>query len=158
MGILIVPIAMSGSGKSTLAERWIESGRMERSAIIQPDGIRLQMTGDESDQSANDVVFRVAHMIARERLSRDLTVFFDATNLTAKAREDLIATAQRTNASIVWVTFTVSWGTAVWRNSHRDRQVPIEILQRQWDDLSVLDVGSLPGSVISVDSTGSIVS
>ena len=76
-GGLILPIGIPGSGKST----WINKLRAEgrNVLVVSPDAIRAELS-DVSDQSNNELVFKLAHERAATGIRRGKLVVFDATN------------------------------------------------------------------------------
>lgn len=151
MATLILPVAVSGSGKSMLSTRWINSGFLPASAVVSPDALRQWLTDDVSDQTANAQVFQITRTIVHARLARDLVTYVDATHLTEGARTEMISVADRYQAAIVWLRFTLPFKLAIERNFGRERQVPKEVLTRQMDAFAALDWSSLPGSILNVD-------
>lgn len=80
----IIPIGISGSGKSRLY-------KTEYSDIVKicPDDIRLELTGDISDQSKNKEVFKIVDDRIAECVSNNTDFYLDATNLNTNYREKL---------------------------------------------------------------------
>lgn len=157
MGVIICPIAISGTGKSALARKWVQSRRIPPDAVVSADDLRWLLTGNVADQSANNQVFQICRTIIGSRLNRDLTVYSDQTHLTGGARDDAISIAERHRAEIVWVRFTTTWQTIVYRNSHRKHPVPDSVLDRQFIQYDGIDFDALPGSVLVVDDVGNVV-
>jgi hypothetical protein len=86
-GILIAPVGASGSGKSFYGEKLRARIPIE---IVCPDDIRLELTGDVSDQSRNSEVFKIAYTRARKLIEHDEIVYFSATNLGMKPIRSLL--------------------------------------------------------------------
>lgn len=83
---LIIPVGISGSGKST----WIKSIENQGYEVVSPDEIRLELTGDMSDQSKNKEVFATAYQKTADILNSNKNVIFDATNIESFLRKDLL--------------------------------------------------------------------
>lgn len=123
MAVLYVPVGMPGCGKSTVA-----ASLPSHVVIVNPDSIREELTGDVTDQSKNSEVFRLAHDRAGEALTNGQNVFFDATNLTPKARASLIKIAALTDAMPVAVLFLTPPAECRRRNRERSRIVPEAVM------------------------------
>lgn len=83
--VLAIMIGISGSGKTTIA-REIEGRGFKR---ICPDDIRLEFTGNISDQSQNGRVWKEAHERLRETIASGVPVVFDSIGTTRKTRRQL---------------------------------------------------------------------
>lgn len=127
MPTLTVLIGLPGCGKSTYAKKKKEAGL----TVISPDEIREELTGDMSDQSRNREVFSLAHKRTREALRLGGSVVFDATNLTRKARNDLLSyIPDRHNTYVEYVLFRVPLEECLKRNRQRTRHVPEDVIRR----------------------------
>lgn len=119
---LLVPFGMPASGKSTFARSLVEQGSLTDRQIVEPDYYRLLMAGDSADQSENEAVFNVVYGIVRARLRHNLTVWLDATNLTALP-PDLAAKA-------TYVCFDEPFSECLRRNNRRHQPVPYHAMLR----------------------------
>lgn len=139
---LVVMMGVPASGKSTYVDTWVEeldeNGRGH--VVIRPDDIREELTGDASDQSANDEVFGVAHMRLRQSLrSSAPIVFFDATNVRPFARQNILDIVEECNladgvkVSPVLVVMNINLEDAKRRNRTRDRVVPDHAIERMYE-------------------------
>ena len=74
---LIVMVGLPGSGKSTYAKELIKKGRAD--IILSSDAIREELTGDESNQTVNDKVFKLLYQRMNDYFSPQLNnhSFFD---------------------------------------------------------------------------------
>jgi predicted kinase len=86
---LYVMCGISGSGKSTYAKS-IQSSVQKRPIIVSTDELRAMLCGNASDQTDPELIFNTAYSMIQTLLERDYDVIFDAMNLTARARKDLI--------------------------------------------------------------------
>lgn len=98
MPTLHAMMGLPGSGKSWFADNLYQHNT-ETSNIICPDDWRRAMTGDINDQSKNNEVFAGCHERAREKLLIGNDVIFDATNVSQRARDELLAIAKETGAT-----------------------------------------------------------
>lgn len=127
MPTLTVLIGLPGCGKSTYAKKKKEAGI----TIISPDEIREELTGDMSDQSRNRDVFKLAHKRTKEALRCGYSVVFDATDLTRKARNELLSCIpDRHNTYVEYILFRVPLEECMKRNRQRSRRVPEEVIRR----------------------------
>ncbi len=80
MKLFFMCVGISGSGKST----WLKDFKKEQ--IVCPDDIRVELSGDISDQSKNGQVWR----LAKDRVNAGLHIagisVLDATNVTTRNR------------------------------------------------------------------------
>lgn len=79
-GKLVVMVGPSGAGKTTLL------ASEKKYKVVSSDDLREEITGDRTDQSQNDRVFRVLHDLVRTRIHAGLDVIVDATNIKRKDR------------------------------------------------------------------------
>ena len=87
---LVVLIGAAGSGKSTLAARWFAPEE-----ILSSDALRAFVSGDAADQRATKQAFAILQRTLDRRLMAGRTTVVDATNVTARARRELLAIARR---------------------------------------------------------------
>ena len=85
--ILFVMIGLPASGKSTSAARLCKE---YNARWCTSDGIRGEIFGDESKQGNNTVIFEVMKERTEESLTNGESVVYDATNLVAKKRKNLL--------------------------------------------------------------------
>jgi predicted kinase len=127
---LFATMGIPGSGKS-YATQWFFNN-VDGVQIINPDMIRLGLTGDESDQSRNNEVFTIAHNRLRSALSDAETkiVVFDATNIKKFARQHLLAIASEYKAKTALMIFDIDFPICSVRNEERERTVPMRAMLR----------------------------
>lgn len=134
---LIVLIGPAGCGKSTFAGR-----QFQATEIISSDRCRAMVSDDENDQSATESAFKILHLIVRERLKARRLAVVDATNVEIRARQPLIAMAQKRHVPPVAIALALSLEECLRRNEGRQiRTVPVAAVQWQHD----LMTSSLPG-------------
>ena len=129
---LILTIGIPGSGKSTWAAGYAKEN--PNTIIVSSDGIRKELTGtEECDPSMNGKIFAVV----RERVAKGILehdVIVDATNTRVKdwkTYRELCPDGTEVCARF----FDVDPDTAMEYQSHRERQVPREVLDRFWDTI-----------------------
>jgi predicted kinase len=86
MSELVIMVGIPGSGKSTYVQALGQQGY----EIINPDAIRVELTGDMADQSQNAKVWGFAHRRLIEGLKQGKNMVLDATNVARKGRRELI--------------------------------------------------------------------
>ena len=137
--ILAVMIGISGSGKSTYAEGLKTSLTVENklpTVLVQTDAIRLELTGDATDQSQNNRVFSTAKTRVTGFLKQGKNCIIDATSLSRKDRRDWINIGQSTNTEIRAYFVNVDISKAKKQNLKRDRVVPDWVIDKQANKLS----------------------
>lgn len=146
---LIVPIGPPGCGKSTLVERLIGTGWLDADAVVSPDAYRRILTGDKSNQDLNGTVFGICADITKNRLQRGLDVFYDATNLLAAWRADILNYARLHNQPVMFILFTANNETCRQRNELREVPVPDVIMDKMFEYRRQLIVTDLQGHVLT---------
>lgn len=131
-GTLEILVGVSGSGKSA----WIEQHAAGRE-IVSTDQLREMLTGNAGSQHMNTVVFERCMERVRRLLGEGRTAVFDATNVSVSARAMPVRTARWHGARIVALFFDTPLWIALDRNRGRPRQVPEEVLLRQFAALTV---------------------
>lgn len=137
---LYVLIGMSGSGKSTFAKEWAAK---TCSQIVSTDEIRSRLFGDESIQTNSAKVFREAYHMTNMHLRQRCNVVFDATNTTKKGRDQLLKSVKVPFYSVA-ILMPMDLAKATRQNSMRERVVPGDVIQRQYEQL-LRDGDSIPG-------------
>jgi len=87
MNTLTITIGISGSGKTTWAKQYIENNK--NFIRVCPDDIRKELTGDISNQSRNNEVWKLAKKRVADALL-EKNVILDATNLDTSQRNNFI--------------------------------------------------------------------
>lgn len=124
---LILLIGTSGSGKSTFAHR-----HFKPTEILSSDHIRGMLSDDESNQSINNDVFEVLHLITARRLSIGKLTVIDATSVQVDARKPLLRLARMKRVPAVAIIFNLAESLCLDRNQQRaGRHVPPAIIHEQ---------------------------
>jgi protein phosphatase len=115
---LVVLIGAAGSGKSTLATRLFAPDE-----ILSSDALRATVSGDEADQRASAVAFRILHRTVEHRLARHEMTVVDATNTKPEHRRPLTARAQATATPTVAIVLDLPPATVLAQNATRTARV-----------------------------------
>ncbi|MFD6185647.1 AAA family ATPase [Streptomyces goshikiensis] len=122
-GTLCALIGAPGSGKSSFAARYPDSWR------VCLDVYRRLATDSEADQSATPVAAKIQNLLLDARLSRNLNVLVDSTNVFPHVRAGLLARARYWQRPTLAVLFDVPLSTVEAQNAGRDRVVPLHIVR-----------------------------
>jgi predicted kinase len=125
--VLIVLGGLPASGKSTYAEMLVESGIF---CNVCPDKIRGELYGNESIQGDGKQVFAIAHHRIKDLGQGGNNVVFDATNINRKRRMELVKEMRPYFDIIIFKWFSAPLSVCLARNAKRERQVPVEVLER----------------------------
>jgi predicted kinase len=122
---LILLVGAAGSGKSTLAARLFAPDE-----IVSSDALRAVVAGDEADQRASAVAFRILHRTLDRRLAAGLLTVADATNALAAHRSPI--TRRATAAGLPKVAIVLDLPPAVVhaQNVGRARIVDPDVIDR----------------------------
>ncbi|MGA4844757.1 AAA family ATPase [Streptomyces sp. G5(2025)] len=128
---LVVLIGPSGAGKSTIARTW------PNSRVLSLDALREVVSDDAGDQDATGDAVAALHLLLEARMRRRLFTVVDATNVTAAAREPLIAAAKRYNMLPIAVMVATPGSVCIERQGPRsaNRTVPEDVVVKQCQDM-----------------------
>lgn len=132
---IIIPIGISGSGKSTLYNE-----KYSNYKIVCPDQIRLEITGNISDQSKNKEVFDIANDLVEQFIKQDIDFYYDATNVNTKYRKQFVKNVKsHSNVKVTYVVMICDIDESYKRirkdivdNKVRSN-VPLDVLHRQYE-------------------------
>jgi protein phosphatase len=137
---LVILVGAAGSGKTTLAARLFAADE-----ILSSDALRATVAGDEADQRASAVAFRILHRTLERRLSRGELTVVDATNTKPEHRRPLIARARTTSTPIVAIVVDLPATTVLAQNTtRRPRTVDPAVVERHLNAIrNTIDTGQL---------------
>jgi predicted kinase len=122
---LVVLVGAAGSGKSTLAVRLFAPEE-----IVSSDTLRGVVSGDEADQRATRVAFRILHRMVERRLAAGRLTVVDATNTAAAARRPLSARARAAGVPTAAIVLDLTAAAIRAQNAGRARVVDEEVIDR----------------------------
>lgn len=128
---LVVLVGAAGSGKSTFAARLFAPDQ-----VLSSDAYRRMVSGDQADQGATKVAFKILHRELDRRLRERLTTVIDATNVTSYARRAVVRVAVVHGVPAVAIVLDLDPALVQARNANRPgRIVPIPAVRAQLEDL-----------------------
>ncbi len=120
MAKFIAMVGIAGSGKSTIVAKLAKE---YEAVVCSSDAIRGELYGDESIQGDFQYVYKLMEERAKEALEAGRNVIYDATNVTAWRRRQILAwLPQGVEKECVWVNVPIE--KALQNNLKRDRHVP----------------------------------
>lgn len=119
---------LPGSGKSY----WAREKAKLYDVIISSDSIREELYGDASIQEDPSKVFNIMFQRTRAALKAGRNVFYDATNIKAKHRINLLNSLKRLFPNIDYCCVIIITPIDICheRNSERERVVPTYVIDR----------------------------
>lgn len=127
MTIFYMMVGIAGSGKSYVAENIAkETGAV----IISSDALRLELFGNENEQSRNNELFNEAYKRVRDLLKKGKSVIFDATNLLKKERIHLLGSLK--GCRKVCVCVMTPYEDCLEQNRMRKRKVNDDVIRRMY--------------------------
>ncbi len=99
----IITVGIPGSGKSTWRKAFVS--KHPEWKYINPDEIRKQVTGSQSDQSKDALVWRRVYSILTQNLNEGIDTIFDSTAVNTKTQAMIEKTAKAQNAIVLYKFF-----------------------------------------------------
>ena len=128
---VIIMMGIPGSGKST----WIGNNLdyEEFPDVISLDDIRERLNGDAASQKNLTEVVEIAHAQLKWLLLHGKNAVWDATNLKAEHREQILKTCNDFGAETHLVAMITPPELSRIRNASRTRVVPDQVMDRMWE-------------------------
>lgn len=148
--VMILMVGPAGSGKSTYVRE-----NFPGYAVLNADSIRLDLTGDESNQERNPEVFSVMRRRLAKFLRSGQSAVVDNTNVKQPSRTELYEIAKAFDARIEAHVMQTDLAMCLRRNAGRTRVVPDDVIKNQYvqflQSLSELPCESQLDSVVLVE-------
>lgn len=127
---IIIMIGISGSGKSTKAE---ELAKIYDAKIYSSDKLREELYGDVNDQTHNNELFAELHKRMVSDLKDNISVIYDATNLSLKNRRKFLRYMEDNKCfpEVCAYIMSTPYEKCMEQNKMRERQVPDYVLEKQ---------------------------
>ena len=155
MALLVVPdpslvllVGAAGSGKSTLASRLFAADE-----ILSSDGLRAVVKGDEADQTATRIAFRILHRTLDRRLAAGRLSVIDATNALPAHRAPLLRRAHALGLPVVAIVLDLPADIVHTQNAGRARVVDRAVVDRHLDAVRA----TIDGAWLEREGTTSLV-
>lgn len=140
-------VGAPGAGKTT----W-RTGRFPDRAVICLDDLRVRLTDDMGDQSANAAAVAIMHKFVVERMQRGLPTVIDATNTRHEYRKPLILAARAFGMPVIAVVFHVPHAVCVARVEERGHNpIPDASIRRHGRQLRAELAKLLADAAIAVE-------
>lgn len=138
----------SGSGKST----YLKNNPVDNSVVICPDDYRHALLGTYFYKQAEDFIWSIVKLNVRVMAStQKYHVFLDATSLNSYSRKQWVLLAKELEIDCNCVVFHIDKETCKVRNAQRERQVPEDVIDRQFRDFEDVSVSEGFKNVIHVN-------
>jgi protein phosphatase len=122
---LVLLVGAAGSGKSTLAARLFAADE-----ILSSDALRAVVSGDEADQGATRVAFRILQRTLDRRLLEGRLTVIDATNLLSAHRAPMLRRARAIDVPVVALVLDLPATDVHAQNAGRTRVVDPSVVDR----------------------------
>lgn len=129
-------VGLPASGKSF----YIKQHKIDNDIVVSTDQIRKEIFDNINDQKHNGEVFNIAFNRIREGLKSDHDVWFDATNVNRKKRENLIKSIRssiKVKIRVVCYLMATPVEMCFNRNEQRERVVPKNVIDRMYKHFQV---------------------
>jgi predicted kinase len=136
---LVLLVGAAGSGKSTLAARLFAAHE-----IVSSDALRAVVAGDEADQRASAVAFRILYRTLDRRLASGLLTVVDATNTVAAHRRPIVRRAAAFGFPLVAIVLDLPPDVVRAQNAGRTRIVDADVIDHHLAAIrATVDLGRL---------------
>lgn len=133
----IMMVGLPASGKSTLAKNKKEEilkNEKQKVEIVSSDEIREKIFGNVNVQDYNAEVFKIMKILTLGYLRKNISVIYDATNLSRKRRKNFLDELYRELKDVSFqsevITMLTDYKYCLMRNSERERKVPEESIKK----------------------------
>jgi predicted kinase len=124
--------AIPGSGKDTYIKK-----NFSHLPVVSLDDIRVEMGVDPTDKSGNGRVIQEAKERAKIHMRKHESFVWNATNITAQLRGQLIDLFHSYGGKVKIIYVEVPYKTLIQQNSNRDAAVPLPVIERMIGKLEI---------------------
>lgn len=117
--------AIAGSGKDTYISKWLKD-----LPVISLDDIRKELKVKPTDKSGNGQVIQLAKKRAKELMAKHTDFVWNATNITAQMRMQLISLFEEYGGKVKIIYLEVPYKTLISQNSSREAVVPTAVMEK----------------------------
>ncbi len=117
--------ALPGSGKDTYVSRHLKDW-----GVVSLDDIRVELGVKPTDKSGNGRVIQLAKERAKEFMRKKENFVWNATNITAQMRMQLIDLFESYGGKVTIIYIEVPYNTLINQNKSREAEVPQNIIDR----------------------------
>lgn len=133
-GDLYLTCGIPGSGKTTKALQLAEEKNL---MVLSSDDIREKLYGDARVQGDPKEVFAALDKEVEKNLRRGQSVVYDATNLTRRLRQNIMQKFSGCVKDVYCILLCTNKEECLRRNASRDRQVPVDVINRMYERFEV---------------------
>jgi len=145
---LILMVGCVASGKTRFSKDYVS---LNPSVVrLSTDEFRAIVGNGEGDQTVSGKVFQTVYAVTEHLLKQGKSVLIDACNYHLKARKDFLDIAKRCDAETAAYVFRVPLDVLKLRNKGRVRQVPEDVIEKQFNNFVIPTVGEF-GFVCNVE-------
>lgn len=130
----IMMIGISGSGKSYYARK---IAIKEDAIIISSDSLRQELYGNEDTQDHNSELFVELHKRIKDALREDISVIYDATNISYKKRKAFLDELKKIPCTKECYLVATPYEKCIEQNNTRDRKVPEYVIKRMYKQIFI---------------------
>jgi predicted kinase len=130
----IMMIGLPASGKSYYAR---EIAIKEDAIIISSDNLRQELYGSEDTQDHNTELFVELHRRIKDALREDISVVYDATNISYKKRKAFLDELKKISCEKECYLIATPYEKCIEQNNIRDRKVPEYVIKRMYKQIFI---------------------
>jgi predicted kinase len=122
---VVMMSALPGSGKDTYI-----ANNLKGWGVVSLDDIRIELGVKPTDKSGNGRVIQLAKERAKEFMRKHENFVWNATNITAQMRSQLIDLFMSYGGKVTIVYIEVPYKTLISQNNNRDAAVPNSVIEK----------------------------
>jgi len=122
---VIMMSAIPGSGKDTYVTKYLDGY-----GVVSLDAIRTELKVKPTDKSGNGRVIQLGKERAKEFMRKKQNFVWNATNITAQLRGQLIDLFTSYGGRVKVVYVEVTYKTLISQNNNREAKVPVDVIHK----------------------------